>query len=40
LFIRDGRYALAAAYGIVIFFVIASLTIANATVTRSFREEP
>lgn len=39
LFLRDGRYALAAAYSIVIFFVIASLTIANTTVTRSFKED-
>lgn len=38
LLIREGRYGVAAAYGIVIFFVVASLTITNAIVTKSFKE--
>lgn len=38
LLIREGRYGLAAAYGIIIFFVIASFTITNAIVTKSFKE--
>lgn len=39
LFLRDGRYAVAAAYSIVIFVIIASLTVANATITGAFKEE-
>lgn len=38
LLFRDGRYGVAAAYSIIIFFVIASLTITNAVVTKSFKE--
>ena len=39
LFFRERRYSLAAAYSIVIFFVIATLTVISAIVTRSFKEE-
>ncbi|CAA9560999.1 MAG: hypothetical protein AVDCRST_MAG73-3698, partial [uncultured Thermomicrobiales bacterium] len=39
LFFRERRYSLAAAYSIVIFFVIATLTVLSAVVTRSFKEE-
>ena len=35
---REGRYGLAAAYSIVIFFVIASFTVFNAVATKSFKE--
>lgn len=38
LVFREGRYGLAAAYSIVIFFVIATFTVFNATVTKSFKE--
>ena len=38
LFFRERQYGLAAAYSIVIFFVIATLTIASAIATRSFKE--
>ena len=38
LFFRERQYGLAAAYSIVIFFVIASLTIFSAIATRSFKE--
>ncbi|MEA2527612.1 MAG: arabinogalactan oligomer / maltooligosaccharide transport system permease protein [Thermomicrobiales bacterium] len=38
LVFREGRYGLAAAYSIVIFFIIATITVFNASVTRSFGE--
>jgi arabinogalactan oligomer/maltooligosaccharide transport system permease protein len=38
LLFRDGRYGLAAAYSVIIFIVIASLTIANSVATKSFKE--
>jgi len=38
LFFRERQYGLAAAYSIVIFFVIAALTIVSAIATRSFKE--
>jgi ABC-type sugar transport system permease subunit len=38
LIYKEGRYGLAAAYSIVIFFVIAGFTIFNSVATHSFRE--